>query len=82
MKGFLMGAYTPNPETGATKAVFGWYADFLKYMVDNNWTSWFGPLVAWGEHLSKSYDGRNIVSGVAFIHGGRTVATASRRPRM
>lgn len=51
MKGFLMGAYTPNPETGATKAVFGWYADFLKYMVDNNWTSWFGPLVAWGETL-------------------------------
>ena len=24
------------------------------------------PLVAWGEHLSKSYDGRHIVSGVAF----------------
>lgn len=51
MKGFLMGAYTPNPETGRTKAVFGWYADFLEYMVNNNWTSWFGPLVAWGEVL-------------------------------
>jgi thiosulfate dehydrogenase [quinone] large subunit len=51
MKGFLMGAYTPNPETGATKAVFGWYADFLQFMVDNNWTSWFGPMVAWGETL-------------------------------
>ncbi len=51
MKGFLMGAYTPNPETGATKAVFGWYGDFLKFMVDNNWTSWFGPMVAWGETL-------------------------------
>jgi thiosulfate dehydrogenase (quinone) large subunit len=51
MKGFLMGAITPNPETGNVKAVFGWYADFLKYMVDNNWTSWFGPLVAWGEFL-------------------------------
>ncbi|QLG10361.1 ABC-F family ATP-binding cassette domain-containing protein [Deinococcus sp. D7000] len=24
------------------------------------------PLVAWGEHLSKSYDGRNVISGVAF----------------
>jgi thiosulfate dehydrogenase [quinone] large subunit len=51
MAGFLRGAYTPNEETGATKAVFGWYADFLKYMVDNDWTSWFGPLVAWGEFL-------------------------------
>lgn len=51
MEGFLRGAYTPNPETGEARAVFGWYADFLKYMVDNNWTSWFGPLVAWGETL-------------------------------
>lgn len=51
MAGFLRGAYTPNPETGATKAVFGWYAEFLEYMVNNNWTSWFGPLVAWGEVL-------------------------------
>lgn len=51
MNGFLMGAITPNPETGNVKAVFGWYADFLQYMVDNNWTSWFGPLVAWGEFL-------------------------------
>lgn len=24
------------------------------------------PLVAWGDHLSKSYDGRNVISGVAF----------------
>lgn len=51
MKGFLMGAYTPNPETGAPRAIFGWYADFLKFMVDHNWTSWFGPLVSWGEVL-------------------------------
>jgi thiosulfate dehydrogenase [quinone] large subunit len=51
MKGFLMGAYTPNPETGATKAVFGWYADFLQLIVDNGWTSWLGPMVAWGETL-------------------------------
>jgi thiosulfate dehydrogenase [quinone] large subunit len=51
MKGFLMGAYMPNEETGAVKAVFGWYANTLEYMVDHNWTSWFGPLVAWGEVL-------------------------------
>lgn len=60
MKGFLMGAYTPNPETGATRAVFGWYADFLKFMVDNNWTSWFGPMVAWGE----------VLVGLGLITGG------------
>ncbi len=51
MAGFLRGAYTPNPETGATKAVFGWYADFLQWIVDSGSTSWFGPLVAYGEVL-------------------------------
>jgi thiosulfate dehydrogenase [quinone] large subunit len=51
MEGFLRGAYTPNEETGAVKAAFGWYADFLEFMVNNGWTSWFGPLVAWGEFL-------------------------------
>jgi thiosulfate dehydrogenase (quinone) large subunit len=51
MKGFLMGAITPNPETGATKALFGWYADMLQYIVDHNFTSWLGPLIAWGETL-------------------------------
>lgn len=49
LKGFLMGAYTPNPETGATKAVFGWYADFLEWIVDSGATSWLGPVIAWGE---------------------------------
>lgn len=51
LKGFLMGAYTPNPETGATKAVFGWYADFLEWIVDSGATSWLGPVIAWGETL-------------------------------
>jgi len=60
MKGFLMGAYTPNPETGASRAIFGWYADFLQFMVNHNWTSWFGPLVAWGE----------LLIGVGLLTGG------------
>lgn len=49
LKGFLMGAYTPNPDTGAVKAVFGWYADFLQWIVDSGATSWLGPVIAWGE---------------------------------
>jgi thiosulfate dehydrogenase (quinone) large subunit len=51
MEGFLRGAYTPNPETGAVRSVFGWYSNFLEFMVDNGWTSFFGPLIAWGEVL-------------------------------
>lgn len=60
MAGFLMGAYTPNPETGAPRAVFGWYANFLEFMVDNGWTSWFGPMVAWGE----------VLIGLGLLFGG------------
>lgn len=60
MAGYLRGAYTPNEETGAARAIFGWYADFLEYMVENNWTSWFGPLVAWGE----------VLIGLGLLFGG------------
>lgn len=60
MEGFLRGAYTPNPETGATKAVFGWYANVLEFIVDNGWTSWLGPMIAWGE----------VLVGLGLILGG------------
>lgn len=48
LEGFLRGAYTPN-ETGATRAVFGWYADFLEWIVESGASTWMGPLIAWGE---------------------------------
>lgn len=60
MKGFLLGATTPDPETGATKAIFGWYADVLKYIADHNWTTWLGPMIAWGE----------VLVGLGLIFGG------------
>lgn len=60
MRGFLMGAYTPNPETGVTKAVFGWYANVLEFIVDQGWTSWLGPVIAWGE----------VLVGVGLLLGG------------
>jgi thiosulfate dehydrogenase [quinone] large subunit len=51
IEGYWTGATTPNPETGAVRAAYGWYADFLQYMIDNNWASWFGPAIAVGEVL-------------------------------
>ena len=51
MEGFLRGAYTPNPETGASRAVFGWYADFLEHIVESGWATWMGPMIAWGETM-------------------------------
>jgi thiosulfate dehydrogenase [quinone] large subunit len=36
---------------GAKGAVihYGWYHDFLQYMLNNHWYTWFGPLVAFSE---------------------------------
>lgn len=62
MKGFLAGAAGLDPATGeklvdedgvevAGRTVFGWYENFLTWIVQNDHTSWFGPLVAWGETL-------------------------------
>lgn len=62
MKGFLAGAAGVDPATGeklldengvaiAGRTVFGWYENFLVWLVQNDSTSWFGPLVSWGETL-------------------------------
>jgi thiosulfate dehydrogenase [quinone] large subunit len=39
------------PETGRPPIAFGWFRDFLQYMLDQGWYSWFAKLVAWGETL-------------------------------
>jgi thiosulfate dehydrogenase (quinone) large subunit len=51
IEGFWTRAVTPSPETGATSAVYEWCRDFLQYMIDNGWASWFGPVIAVGEVL-------------------------------
>lgn len=62
MKGFLAGAAGVDPATGEKlldadgvemtgRTVFGWYENFLIWIVKGDHTSWFGPLVAWGETL-------------------------------
>lgn len=40
------------PEAPARPAItYGWYRDFLQYMLDNEWYTWFARLVAIGETL-------------------------------
>jgi thiosulfate dehydrogenase [quinone] large subunit len=39
------------PEQGRPPITYDWFRQFLQYMLDNGWYSWFGPLVAWGEVL-------------------------------
>jgi thiosulfate dehydrogenase [quinone] large subunit len=50
---------TAIPEQGNPPIVFGWYRDFLKYMLDNEWYTWMAKAVAIGE----------VLVGIALIVG-------------
>jgi thiosulfate dehydrogenase [quinone] large subunit len=41
------------PETGSPRIVqeYSWFRDFLQYMLDNGWYTWFAKVIAWGEVL-------------------------------
>jgi thiosulfate dehydrogenase (quinone) large subunit len=39
------------PEQGQPPIAYAWFRDFLQYMLDNGWYSWFAKLVAWSELL-------------------------------
>jgi thiosulfate dehydrogenase [quinone] large subunit len=39
------------PEQGRPPIAYPWFRDFLQYMLDNGWYSWFAKVVAWGEVL-------------------------------
>jgi thiosulfate dehydrogenase [quinone] large subunit len=39
------------PEGGRPAITFDWYRQFLQYMLDNGWYTWFAKLVAVGEVL-------------------------------
>jgi thiosulfate dehydrogenase [quinone] large subunit len=47
------------PEQGRPPIVYDWYRDFLQYMVDNEWYTWFSWVIAVGE----------VAVGVALIVG-------------
>lgn len=39
------------PEQGSAPITYDWYRDFIQYMLDNEWYTWFALVVAWGEVL-------------------------------
>lgn len=39
------------PEQGRPAITYGWFRDFLQYMLDHEWYSWFAKVVAVGEVL-------------------------------
>ena len=50
LKGFWTNA-VKIPETGKAPISYDWYRSFLQLMLDNEWYTWFAPLVAYGEFL-------------------------------
>lgn len=49
LKGYWTGAIGTADQPG--KAYYGWYKDFLQYMLNHHWYTWFADLVMWGEVL-------------------------------
>lgn len=47
------------PAQGKPPIAFDWYREFLTFMLERQWYTWFAPLVAWGE----------LIIGVALIVG-------------
>jgi thiosulfate dehydrogenase [quinone] large subunit len=39
------------PESGRPPITYDWFRQFLQYMLDNGWYTWFAKLIAWGEVL-------------------------------
>lgn len=49
LMGYWTGATTINEETGTSRIPYGWFHDFLTYMLNNEWYTWFAKLIAVGE---------------------------------
>lgn len=58
LRGFWVNAVRV-PEGGRPQIVYGWYRDFLQYMLDHEWYTWFAKVVATGE----------IIVGICLILG-------------
>jgi thiosulfate dehydrogenase [quinone] large subunit len=37
------------PEQGKPPIAYDWFRDFIQFMLDNGWYTWFADLVMWGE---------------------------------
>lgn len=61
LKGFWTRA-TAIPEQGRPPIAYDWYRDFIAFMLDNGWYTWFAPLITYGE----------LLVGIALILGAFT----------
>jgi thiosulfate dehydrogenase [quinone] large subunit len=50
LRGYWTNA-TKVPETGRPAITYGWFRQFLQYMLDHQWYTWFAKVIACGETL-------------------------------
>ncbi len=60
LKGYWTKAIAVNPTTSAGPITYDWYRNFLQYMLDQQWYTWFGKLIVAGE----------LLVGVGILVGG------------
>jgi thiosulfate dehydrogenase [quinone] large subunit len=65
LKGFWERAVA-IPQTGSPPIKFDWYRDFLQFMLDHHWYTWFAWIIAFGE----------TIAGIALIIGALTAFAA------
>jgi thiosulfate dehydrogenase [quinone] large subunit len=52
LQGFLTRAVTvPEGRPSAPAGAYDWYQNFLQYMIDNEWYTWFAKIIAVGEFM-------------------------------
>lgn len=54
------------PEKGTPPIAYGWYRDFIQFMLDHQWYTWFAKVVAFGE----------LLIGIALVVGAFTAIAA------
>lgn len=69
LKGFWENAVRV-PDTGRPPIAFDWYRDFINFMLQNGWYTWFAPLVAIGETLVGTALIIGLLTGIAAFFGG------------
>jgi thiosulfate dehydrogenase [quinone] large subunit len=69
LKGFWTNAVNV-PESGKPPIAFDWYRNFIQYMLDNGWYTWFADVIMWGEFLIGIALILGAFVGIAAFAGG------------
>lgn len=69
LKGFWMGAVA-IPDGGRPTIAFGWYREFIQFLLDSEAYSWFGGVIAYGELLIGIALILGAFTGIAALAGG------------